>query len=286
MPERHYYYFVAGLADLVFDSGKSFPEMTEFRNELRNNLHPHDYYLTSLIFLPNDNKNLISFLEGKDEEWDELGTYSRDDFEEQKRINASILEERNVLPDYMVQAMIAYSDSDVGISRPFLRKKLTEGYISMALASGNKFLEKWVRYDTNLNNIFIFLNSKALDLDPADHLISDDAFATELLEIFKSGKDFPAVFHHEYASAIFKIATESEFLDRERKIDLARWDYIETINVFEYFTISQILGYLIKYSIVLRWSKLDPETGKILLKKFIEETESVILSESDNTEDS
>lgn len=282
MPERYYYYFVAGLADLVFDSGKNYPGMTEFRTELKNNLDPRDYYLTSLIFLPDDNRNLISFLEEKDEEWDELGTFSRNDFEEQKRINGSIVREKNILPEYMVRSMLEYTDSEAGITLPKLRKKLTEGYINMALASGNRFLEKWVRFDTDLNNIFIFLNSKALDLDPTDHLIGNDAFAFELLELFRSGKDFPAVFRHEYASSVFKIATESEFLDRERKIDLIRWDYIDKINVFEYFTINQILGYLIKYSIVLRWSKLDPETGQILLKKFIEETESVILSDSNN----
>lgn len=86
MQLRHYYYFVAGLADLVFDGSKSYPDMSEFREELKNSLHPRDYYLASLLFLPNDNRNLISFLEGKDDEWDTLGTYSRDDFEEQMRV--------------------------------------------------------------------------------------------------------------------------------------------------------------------------------------------------------
>jgi hypothetical protein len=284
MPDRNYYYFVAGLADLVFDSGKSYPDMPEFREELKKHLHRRDYYLASLLFLPDDNRNLISFLEAKDDEWDVMGTYSREDFEEQMRINGSILEEKNILPDYMVQLMTEWSDSEEGITTSVMRKKLCEGYIILALASGNRFMEKWVKFDTDLNNIFIFLNSKSLDLNPADYLVGDDLFTNELLELFRSGKDFPVIFESEYASAIFKIATENEFLERERKTDLFRWNYIDTITVFEYFTINQILGYLIKYSIVVRWSKLEPETGKIMLKKFIDEMESFILlgSESDN----
>lgn len=283
MPERHYYYFVAGLADLVFDSGKNLKEMPEFREELKNHLHPGDYNLVSILFLPNDNRNLLSYLENTADEWDKLGTYTLDEFEEQERINSSILKEKNILPDYMVQLMLDFTLSEEEIDKPALRKKLASGYINLALASGNSFLEKWIKFDSDINNIFIFLNSKSLDLDPADHLVGDDSFMEELLELFRSGKDFPAVFEKEYASQIFKIATENEFLEREKKIDLARWDYIDNINVFEYFTLSQILGYLIKYSIVLRWSKLDSETGQILLKKFIEETESIILSKSDET---
>jgi hypothetical protein len=282
MRDRHYYYFVAGLADLVFDSGKSYPDMSEFREELKNNLHPGDYHLASLLFLPNDNRNLISFLEGKDDEWDDMGTYSREDFEEQIRIIGSILKEKNILPDYMVGLMIEWTASEEGVNTAEMRKKLSEGYLGMAISSGNRFLEKWVRFDTDLNNIFTFLNAKSLNLDPSAYLIGDDPFANELLELFRSGKDFPVIFESEYASTIFKIATENEFLEREKKTDMARWNYIDTITVFEYFTIDLILGYLIKYSIVLRWSRLDPETGKIMLKKFIEETESFILSGDEN----
>ena len=123
MPENHYYYFVAGLADLVFDSGKNLKEMPEFMEELKNHLHPHDYNLASIIFLPNDNRNLISYLENKTEEWDNLGTYSYEAFEEQDRINSSILKEKNILPDYMVQTMTDFTASEEGIDKQTLRKR-------------------------------------------------------------------------------------------------------------------------------------------------------------------
>ena len=278
MLKRRYYYFVAGLTDLLFDSGKSLPDIKEFREELRNNLHPDDYYLTTILFLPHDNKNLISFLKGKINNWDVNGNFSPEIFEEQKRILTSVLKEKDILPEYMVRIMNEWYESETGIKNVQLNKKLAEGFIDIALNSGNRFLAKWVKFDTDLKNIFIFLNSKILELEADNYLIGSDAFTGELSELFKSGKDFNIPAEPEYAPAIFKIATENEFIERERKTDLERWNFIDNLIFFEYFTIDFILGYLIKYSIVLRWLKLEPETGKKMLQKFVSDMEKNVLS--------
>lgn len=278
MLKRRYYYFVAGLTDLLFDSGKGLPEMKEFREELRNNLHPDDYHLTTILFLPNDNKNLVSFLKGKKNNWDVDGNFSPEIFEEQKRILKSVLKEKDVLPDYMVRIMNEWYESETGIKNVQLNKRLAEGYVDIALNSGNRFLEKWVKFDTDLKNIFIFLNSKILELEVGHYLIGSDPFTEELSELFTSGKDFNIPAEPEYAPEIFKIATENEFIERERKTDLARWNYIDNLTFFEYFTIDFIIGYLIKYSIVLRWLKLEPETGKKMLQKFVNDMEKSVLS--------
>ncbi len=276
MLQRQYFYFVAGLADLLFDSGKSFAGMLEFREELKKNLHPRDFNLVSLLFLPYDNRNLITFLGGTDDAWDQLGNFSKEDFEEQLRITKAILKEEDILPGYIVKIMCEWTSSEGGVKVADIKKRLTEGYIGIVEGSGNRYLERWIRFETDLNNIFIFLNAKSLGMDPAAHMTGDDPFTNELLDLFKSGKDFPVSFESDYASDIFKIATENEFLERERKIDLLKWNFIDTITFFEYFNIDLILGYLIKYSIVLRWARLDPETGREMLRKFITETETSI----------
>ena len=280
MFKRHYYYFVAGLADLVFDSSKTSLSMEEFREELKLNLHPDDYSLVSILFLPHDNENLISFLGGKEAEWDGLGGFSSEDFEEQKRVIESILKEKDVLPGYMVSMMRDWFESEERISESEMRKRLTEGYIKIALDSGNRFLENWIRFDSDINNIYTFLNAKTLDLDAVRYLIGNDQFVTDLSELYRSGKDFLIPVEPEYAPAIFKIATENEFLEAERKTDLARWNHIDSITFFEYFTIDQILGYLIKFFMVKRWENLDPGTGKEMLKKLVEDIESNVISGS------
>ncbi len=278
MFKRRYYYLVAGFADLIFDSGKGYPDLMEFREELKNNLHPSDYHLVSLLFLPYDNDNMIAFLENKTDSWNALGNYSLEDFEEEKRVLQSVIKMKDLLPPYMVDVMSRYIIEENTFDRVSLWKDLNEGYIEMVLNSGNSFLKQWISYDRDVRNIFTLVNTKELDLDAERYLIGNDPFTQELISIFNSGRDFLIPQEPEYASSVFRIATENEFIDKERKIDMERWNFIDTVTFFEYFTIDLILGYLIKYKIVLRWKQLEPETGEMMLRKMIREMETQVMT--------
>jgi len=274
MFKRQYHCLVAGLADLVFDSAKGYSDMAEFRGELKTILHPTDYSVVSILFLPHDNKNLVAFLEDKTGKWDYLGNYTLQDMEEQKRITDSILKEDDVLPSYMVEAMKNWFLSVNGNDRLETERKLTEGYIKTALSSGNRFLENYTRFDRDMRNIFALINSKALGLDAVKYIAGDDPLAAWLRDVFKSGKDFHIPSDPEYIQEIFRIVMENEFLEREMKSDIARWDFINEETFFEYFTLDWILGYLIKLSVVIRWKQLDPGTGTMMLKRLVQELET------------
>ncbi len=278
MQKRQYHYLVAGLADLAFDSSKNYLEMNEFKDELKTALHPSDYLLISILFLPHDNNNLITYLEGNIGTWDPLGNYTFQDFEDQKWDIHSLQKADRILPDYMVEVMADWFDSDKKPEIDEIKRKITEGYIDMALSSGNSFLENWVSFDRDVNNIFTLINSKRLNLDAENYIIGNDPFAKELKEIFEKGKDFVIPSDPEYAQGIFKTATENEFLEREKKIDLTRWEFIDSATFFEYFTVDLIMGFLIKLSIVLRWKQLDTETGRIMLQKLVKDMEKQVLT--------
>jgi len=270
---RRYYYLVAGFTDLVFDSGRGYPGLIEFREELKNNLHPSDYHLVSLLFLPYDNDNLIAFLEKRADRWNPLGNYTMSDFEEEQKTMQSAFMKGGVIPGYMTTLMAQSAGEEQSVDRVATWKTLTEGYLDLTLGSGSRFLNKWICFDRDLRNILAFLNARELNLNAARYITGNDKFAQDLISIFNSGKDFVIPQDPEYASAIFRIATDSRFLEKERKLDLERWNFIDSSTVFEYFTIDQILGYLIRYSIVLRWQKLEPETGKMMLQKLIDQME-------------
>lgn len=278
MFKKRYYYLVAGFSDLIFDSGKGYPDLMEFREELKNNLHPSDYHLVSLLFLPYDNDNMIAFLENKTDSWNALGNYSLEDFEEQKNVLQSIIKMKDILPPYMVKVMSRHIIEEHSFDRVSLWKDLTEGYVELVLDSGNNFLRKWISFDRDVRNIFALVNAKELDLDAEMYITGNDSFAQELISIFNSGRDFLVPQEPEYAPSVFRIATENEFIDKERKIDLERWNFIDNVTFFEYFTIDLILGYLIKYKIVLRWKQLEPETGEMMLRKMIEQMETQVMT--------
>jgi hypothetical protein len=171
-------------------------------------------------------------------------------------------------------------NSENGIGKTETDKRLTDGYIYTGLNSGNRFLEKWIRFDSDLKNILTLVNAKMLGLDAENLIVGDDHLANRLREIYSSGKDFQIPVEPEYVPGLFRIAVESEFLEREKKSDIARWDFIDSETFFEYFTIDLILGYLIKLSIVLRWKLLDPETGKNMLDRLVKDMENPVISGS------
>lgn len=271
MFKRYYHCFIAGLYDLGFDDGKSIVTLNDFRSELEEILHPDDLELASIIFLPYDNSNLIRYMAGKRDEMDALGNYTADDFDDQIERLGSIIKVEDILPAYMVDVIGDWLASEKSIDLLGAEKALIEGYYTLASESGNKFLKRWSEYEMDLNNILVLKNSMEMSLDASQQIIGSNELAEELKIISRRKSDFRVPPEPDYATELFNIAGENEFLDREIKLDIAKWNYINDLIFFEYFTIDFILGYMVKLGIALRWKGLDPETGERMLKRLVEE---------------
>ncbi|MGC9352705.1 MAG: DUF2764 family protein, partial [Mariniphaga sp.] len=59
MNKRNYYCLVAGFPDLIPDDKKLHFSSVELRNYLREEIHPDDFELVKLFYLPWDHENLI-----------------------------------------------------------------------------------------------------------------------------------------------------------------------------------------------------------------------------------
>ncbi len=271
MFKRYYHCFIAGLYDLVLDDGKNLLSLTEFRQELADLLHRDDYHLVKILFLPYDNTNLLKYMSGEINQINSLGNYTVEDFEEQVSRLDSIIKVDDILPEYMVMVIKDWLASEKTLSRMSAEKRLTEGYYSIAAGSGNKFLRKWIEYDLDMNNILVLKNSMDLGIEVSEQIIGNNILAEELKVISRKKSDFRVPTEPQYASSIFNIAGESDFLEREMKIDIVKWNHINDLIFFEYFTVDFILAYLIKLSIAHRWLALDETTGQEMLKKLVSE---------------
>lgn len=269
MFKRLYHCYVAGLYDLAFDDGKNLVSLEEFREGLKDILHPDDFRLARILFLPYDNRNLIRFLSGKGDEHDPLGNFSREEFDEQVKILDSIIKVDDILPEYMVQVIKDWVAAEKNIDLIAAEKRLTEGYFSLVESSGSNFLKKWSSFELNLNNILVLKNSLELGIDASAQILGNNSLAEELKIISGRKTDFRVPPEPDYASMIFNVAGETEFLERELKIDQIRWNYASELIFFEYFTIDYILGYLTRLSIALRWNALDQERGEEMLRKTV-----------------
>lgn len=271
MFKRLYHFYVASLYDLSFDDGKNLVSLTDFRSEMKENLHPKDYHLASLLFMPYDNKNLLRFIAGKEGQHDDHGNFSREDFEEQVELLDSIIKVEDILPSYMVAVISDWLAAEKSIDLIEAEKRLAEGYFQMVKDSGSNFLRKWSEFELDVNNILVLKNSMELQIDATDQIVGSNQLTEELRVISRRKSDFRIPPEPDYATQIFNTAGETEFLEREIKIDQIRWNYINDLIFFEYFTIDFILGYLVKLSIALRWKELIPEKGEEMLKRLVTE---------------
>lgn len=259
---RNYYCLVAGLPDIVIDQNKLSFTLAEFKDELREFLHPDDYQMAELLFLPYDNQNLMPLLNKQDTPHNELGKYSRDELEEN-------IKEAEILESYLIQYIEDFK-SDTGITgKTDPEKQMTLLFYNYVLDMGNDFLREWFSFDKTLKNILAAYNCRKYDLPVENELIGED----DIVDSFKKSRarDFGISSEVPYVEKVINIIENKDLLDREKGLDLLRWNFVDEQTVFNYFTVEVILGYVIKLMIIDRWLKLDAATGREFFEKLLED---------------
>lgn len=143
------------------------------------------------------------------------------------------------------------------LEKGFVDENLTEDFYRQALASRNRFVRDYFRFDLNVRNAKVRYLNEALGRDPKKDVIvlGEDDSRDEFEEVSK----LDAVLHGK------------DILERERGIDDLMWDKIDEMTTYDYFDIEAILGFLAKLHIVERWYILDEKTGREMFRKLVDE---------------
>ncbi|MBO8467992.1 MAG: DUF2764 family protein [Bacteroidetes bacterium] len=143
------------------------------------------------------------------------------------------------------------------LEKGFVDENLTEDFYRQALASRNRFVRDYFRFDLNVRNAKVRYLNEALGRDPKKDVIvlTEDDSRDEFEEVSK----LDAVLHGK------------DILERERGIDDLMWDKIDEMTTYDYFDIEAILGFLAKLHIVERWYILDEKTGREMFRKLVDE---------------
>ena len=72
-------------------------------------------------------------------------------------------------------------------------------------------------------------------------------------------------------SVIAAMNDEANLMEKERKIDLVRWEEASELATFDYFNINAILSYLVRINIVARWARLDAARGREMFNRLLAE---------------
>lgn len=264
MFERNYYYLVAGLPDLLLDQKKLTLKLEEFRDEMRNDLHPDDYSFVEMLFLPADNRNLLNLLLKTGKSFDDSGKYTTEELEQE-------LKDPVNTPWYMQDFIVAFKNGVSIIEGLSWEDQLTWLFYDYVKSCRNQFLQEWFEFDMNLKNIVAAINVRKHKLEGDKYFIGDNTIVHALKK--SSLKDFGLGNDFEYMEQLINIQENANLLEREKAMDMLRWNFIDEQNTLNYFNLEVLLGYVIKLQMVKRWLEMDKETGMQMFRKLIEDLE-------------
>lgn len=139
------------------------------------------------------------------------------------------------------------------LEKGFSPENLDMEFYREALSHRNAFLREYFRFDLNVRNAKVSYLNKALGRSAETDIFLRDE------EEFEEEAKTDAV-----------LATD-DILARERGIDDLMWEKIDNLTTYDYFDIEAILGFIAKLQIVMRWRRLDPQTGREMFSRLVNE---------------
>ncbi|ERI88536.1 hypothetical protein HMPREF1981_00520 [Bacteroides pyogenes F0041] len=269
-----YYYLVAGLPDISLEDNKLSYTVADFKKEIYGDLSASDQKLIDLFYLKFDNANVLRLLKDKEAAIDPRGNFSAAELFEY----ISVLKEGGEIsskefPSYLSTFISDYLNA---IIEPMVLQEdyLAALYYAYAMESGNEFVSSWFEFNLNINNILIALTARRFKWDFAHNIVG----STDISEALRTSnaRDFGLSSEVEYFENLLKISEITELVEREKKIDFLRWNWLENAIFFNYFTIERLFAFLLKLEMVERWISLDREKGNELFRNLIDSLKNEI----------
>lgn len=260
MIRQNYYYLVAGLPDLSIEQGKLQYGTAEFREELKTGLSSSDYRLMELLFLSSDNHNLLSLLRKDNKPLLPDGVFSTE-------LLAGEIREPLTLKSYMklfIESFRAESRLYPNLSE---ENELSTLWYEELLTVKNDFLREWFTFELNLRNVLLVLAARKNGLPYENQIVGSNMVA----EIIRrsNARDLGLSAEWPWIEKVLAIAESEDILVREKAIDLLRWNILDELNTFNYFTVEVLMAYYLKLGMIERWLRLDFATGEKLFRRLL-----------------
>jgi hypothetical protein len=263
----NYYCLVTGLPELSLEDGKLSYTVANFKTEIYPQLSKSDKKLLDLFYLKYDNRNLMTLLKDKEASVDaSLGNFSADEL---LGIIASFKEESapdKKFPSYFYEFTELYLNTP-DEERFGLEDKLYGYYYDYAMKCGNPFVSTWFELNLDVNNILAAMAARKYKMEVAKVPVGTNAVADALRT--SNARDFGLADDLEYFEQLVRINDTIDLVDREKKIDLLKWNWMEDNTFFNYFTIEKIFVFLMKLEMIERWISLDKEKGNEMFRQLI-----------------
>jgi len=116
---------------------------------------------------------------------------------------------------------------------------------------GQAALEEWLKFENSLRNETARFRGKRIKRDPREYY---------------RGEYVP---DPQLAALVAEAAGEEDPLQVERRIDLARWEKLEEIELLHYFDLHFLIVYFLKLQLLNKWQAIRDEKGREVLDEMI-----------------
>ena len=269
-----YYCLISGLPSIALDDNKPVYSVAEFKAELDLILSEYDKRIMNWFFLKYDNKNLLSYLrESSFYEFDGRGVYTE---EEIKEICDLLKSEERVPDKVSVPAYFAdfirdyyerFESNDNTDIHLLWEDKLSSLYYNEAIRCRNAFMASWFELNLNIGNMMTAYNCRKYGLDKEAYIIGD----TEIAGILRQSevRDFNTGNAPDYMNELMQITEEGDFMMREKRLDVLRWNWLEEETFFKTFGIESVIAYLLRLEMIERWLVLDKVHGEKTFRQLV-----------------
>ena len=262
-----YYYLVAGLPDISLEDGKLSYTVDCFKSEIYPDLSDKDKNIIDLFYLKFDNDNLLHLLKDKEYVVKRNGNFSSDELLSLiDTIKDGDIPDRKY-PSYFskfISEYLALAPEDAYRASDML----TSDYYSYAMRTKNSFVSAWFEFNLNLNNIQSAISARKYKIDVASTIVGD----TDVCGMLRTSnaRDFGLGDTLPYLENIQRISEIDDLLEREKKVDQLKWNWMEDESFFNYFTVERLFVFLLQLEMIERWISLDKDKGNELFRALIQ----------------
>ena len=268
----NYYCYIAGMPDIQIDNQKSIPAQEEILDELKQILSKGDMALLNLLRLKYDNANLLKFMENRNAELNGLATLSAQDWSEIIEIIDNSDEQNpprdgrllKYILDFYTTVNNENSETAIGFKEDFLAAL----YYKYGMECKNKFVADWFEFNLNINNILTALTCRKYGWDIKSAIVGDNVVA-ETIRMSASARDFNLKGEIDYFDTLVSISETANLLERERRIDSLKWNWLEEQTFFCSFSIERVLSFWLRCELMHRWDNLSMEEGAEIFRQMI-----------------
>ena len=267
MSSRNYYSLVAGLREYALDADTKGFDAKGIVEEILDGVCASDASEVRLLYGYYDCENILALRAGRSAH-NPLGNLSREELEQE-------LKAPSRLPQGIARVVKAYADpegeeaEEVDTSRRF-ETTLFAAYYDACRRSRSRFLRAWSEFDRTLRNVMAALAARAASR-PVEEVVVGGGDVAEQLQR-SSAADFGLRGELPFIdSVIAAMNDEANLMEKERKIDLVRWEEASELATVDYVNINAILSYLVRINIVARWARLDAARGREMFNRLLAE---------------